>query len=58
MEDNNIALAQVLLAQAKKEQENKDMQKSMALQQQNAQVQMQSAQSAEEELLRQVRTED
>ena len=49
MEDNNIALAQVLLAQAKKEQENKDMQKSMALQQQNAQVQMQSAQRAEEE---------
>jgi hypothetical protein len=45
----NIPLAQVMLAKARKEQQKEDMQRSMQLQQQNAQVQMQSGVTMEQE---------
>lgn len=45
----NIPLAQVMLAKARKDQQKEDMQRSMQLQQQNAQVQMQSGVTMEQE---------
>lgn len=49
IKEGNIPLAQLLIAKARKDAEDKDMQRSMMLQQQNAEVQMQSAQAAEQE---------
>lgn len=49
IKSGNIALAQVMLAKARKEQQKEDMQRSMQLQQQNAQVQMQSGVTMEQE---------
>ena len=47
--EGNIPLAQLLIAKARKDAQKEDMERSMALQEQNAQVQMQSAQAAEVE---------
>jgi hypothetical protein len=49
IKEGNIPLAQLLLAKARKEAERADMERSMALQQQNAEVQGQAAQLAEVE---------